>query len=230
MGKSFRVRMDNAQKNAAPAPAPEADVTALLANDFPELAGVSAAPGEPPASPVAQEEERSEAGDSAPSEEPPAPDSEPQDQDAPSEPPPEAPRTPQELFGDVAVCQALRIRRRVLAAARRADGARGRDWDIIGQHAGMTRSWVTEKALELHVVPNFDLLTPIAEGDNVVSCMYVTPIADNFQRVIAEVVATGERKLAFVRDWRTMQPREIFDCRNDHGRLNGCWELNKVAY
>ena len=193
---------------------------------FPELAGVSASPGEPPASPVAQEEERSEAGDSAPSGEPPAPDPEPQDQEAP----PETPRKPQELFGDVAVCLTLRIRRRVLAAARRADGARGRDWDMIGLHAGMTRSWVTAKALELHVVPNFDLLTPIGEGDNVVSCMYVTPIADNYQRVIAEIVATGERRLAFVRDWRTMQPREIFDCRNDHGRLNACWELNKVAY
>lgn len=228
MGKSFRVRMDNAKKSppAADLQQVASDVTADVASsdgnerDFENAISENSAVSETPqGAPVPQEDVRSEAGDSAPS-------GDSQERESP----PETPRKPQELFGDVEVCLALRIRRRVLAAARRAEGSRGRDWDMIGLHAGMTRSWVTAKALELHVVPNFDLLTPIGEGDNVVSCMYVTPIADNYQRVIAEIVATGERRLAFVRDWRTMQPREIFDCRNDHGRLNACWELNKVAY
>lgn len=132
------------------------------------------------------------------------------------------------LYGDVAVCKALRIRRRVIAEARTKE-SRGRDWDCIGLHAGMTKDWVYRKALELHVVPDFSKMQPIADGDNVVSCTLACVVPDN-KKVIAEFVATGERRTVWVSDSSMMRLREIFDCYDDHGTLSANRDLNGLAY
>ena len=134
----------------------------------------------------------------------------------------------QPIYGDVAVCQALRIRRRVIADARTKE-SRGRDWDCIGLHAGMTKDWVYRKALELHVVPDFSKMQPIAAGDNVVSCTLACVVPDN-KKVIAEFVATGERRTVWVADSSMMRLREIFDCYDDHGTLSANMDLNGLAY
>lgn len=135
---------------------------------------------------------------------------------------------PPEVFGDVSVCRALRIRRRVLAAARTKE-SRGRDWDCVGLHAGMTWDWIARKAVELHVTPDLGRLVPIAEGDGVVSCTLAAVVL-NPQRVVADVVATGERRVAWVRDSSLMRLREAFDCIDDHGVLSARADLNDCVY
>lgn len=142
----------------------------------------------------------------------------------------EPPRQPERepLYGDVAVCRALRIRRRVLAAARTAEG-RGRDWDCVGEHAGMTKSWVTKKALELHVVPDFAALKPIEAGDGVVSCV-LSAVVPNIHRAIVDVLADGRRAIVWVPDSTQMLMREAFDCFDDHGTVSWRKDLNDVAY
>lgn len=137
-------------------------------------------------------------------------------------------KKPPVVYGDVAVCQALRIRRRLIAAAR-TKNARGRDWDCVGLHAGMTKDWVYRKAAELHVTPNFDLLKPIEENDGVISCV-LAAVVPNPQRVVAEIVATGERKPVWVKDSTEMRLREIFDCFDDHGTVSMRLDLNEVQY
>ena len=132
------------------------------------------------------------------------------------------------LYGDVAVCQALRIRRRVIADARTKE-SRGRDWDCIGLHAGMTKDWVYRKALELHVVPDFSKMQPIVADDHIVSCTLACVVPDN-KKVIAEFVATGERRTVWVADSSMMRLREIFDCYDDHGTLSANRDLNGLAY
>lgn len=132
------------------------------------------------------------------------------------------------LYGDVSVCQALGIRRRVIAAAR-TKNARGRDWDCLGLHAGMTKEWVDAKALEIHVVPKFDLLKPIQPDDGVVSCV-LSGVVPNNRRAIAEIVATGERIVVWVSDSSMMKFREIFDCYDDNGTISMRRDLNEVSY
>lgn len=133
-----------------------------------------------------------------------------------------------EVYGDVCVCQALGIRRRHIASAR-TKASRGTDWDVVGLHAGMTMAWIQRTALELHVVPNFKLLKPIQEGDHVVSCSLAAVVPNN-RRAIVDVVATGERKIVWVKDSSMMRLREIFDCYDDHGTLSADRELNEVSY
>ena len=132
------------------------------------------------------------------------------------------------VYGDLSVCRALRIRRRVIAAARTKE-SRGRDWDCVGLHAGMTKDWIDRKALELHVVPDFKFLQPISEGDHVVSCM-LSACVPNPQRAVVEYVATGERKVVWVADTRYMRMREIFDCYDNNGTVSELRELNDVQY
>lgn len=132
------------------------------------------------------------------------------------------------VYGDLAVCRALRIRRRVIAAARTKE-SRGRDWDCVGLHAGMTKDWVDRKALELHVVPDFKHLQPIADDDHVVSCM-LSACVPNPQRAVVEYVATGERKIVWVKDTTHMRMREIFDCYDNNGTVSERSDLNEVQY
>lgn len=133
------------------------------------------------------------------------------------------------LYGDKAVCEALRIRRRVIAAAR-TKKSRGVDWDVIDLHAGMTKEWVEKKALELHVVPKFDRLIPIKPGDGVVS-VALSAVVTNIKRAVAEVVATGERIPVWVDDNTLMCRGEIFDClKLGEGNFTQTRELNSIAY
>jgi len=145
-------------------------------------------------------------------------------QDAPTAAPGRVP----EIYGDVCVCQALGLKRRHLAAAR-TKASRGADWDVVGLHAGMTMGWIQRTALEMHVVPNFSLLKRIEDGDHVVSCSLAAVVPNN-RRAIVDVVATGERRIVWVKDSSMMRLREIFDCYDDHGTLSATRELNEVAY
>lgn len=137
-------------------------------------------------------------------------------------------KKPPLVYGDLAVCRALRIRRRVIAAARTKE-SRGRDWDCVGLHAGMTKDWVERKALELHIVPDFNHLLPIEPGDHVVSCM-LSACVPNPQRAVVEYVATGERKVVWVQDTTHMRMREIFDCYDNNGTVSARSDLNEVQY
>lgn len=137
-------------------------------------------------------------------------------------------KKPPLVYGDLAVCRALRIRRRVIAAARTKE-SRGRDWDCVGLHVGMTRDWIDRKALELHVVPDFKFLQPIDPDDHVVSCM-LSACVPNPQRAVVEYVATGERKVVWVADTTHMRLREIFDCYDNNGTVSERRDLNEVQY
>ena len=135
---------------------------------------------------------------------------------------------PVEVYGDVSVCRALRIRRRVIAAARTKE-SRGVDWDCVGLHAGMTWEWIARKAVELNVVPDFGKLDPIVAGDGVASCILMA-VVPNPQRAIVDLAATGERRIVWVKDSTTMHLREIFDCFDDHGVLSARADLNACVY
>lgn len=137
-------------------------------------------------------------------------------------------KKPPLVYGDLAVCRALRIRRRLIAAARTKE-SRGRDWDCVGLHAGMTKEWIDRKALELHVVPDFRHLQPIEPNDHVVSCM-LSACVPNPQRAVVEYVATGERKVVWVADTTQMRMREIFDCYDNNGTVSERRDLNEVQY
>ena len=134
------------------------------------------------------------------------------------------------VYGDVEVCRLLRIRRRKIAEAR-TKSTRGVDWDCVGLHAGMTKKWIQETAIKQGVVPDFFgvPLTPIKEGDGVVSCKLVGTWP-NRSKVTVEVVATGQVRISTVRDACDFHLGEIFDCR-DYGReIAWAAELNNAAY
>lgn len=135
-----------------------------------------------------------------------------------------------EVYGDVAVCRLLRIHRKVLADAR-TKKTHGVDWDCVGLHAGMTLAWIHAEALRRGIVPDFvnNPLVPIDEGDGVASCRLLATWP-NRTRVTVEVVATGEPKVATVRDADEMHLNEIFDCRVHGEEL--IWEagLNEARY
>ena len=132
------------------------------------------------------------------------------------------------IYGDLAVCQALRIRRRVIAAAR-TNAARGSDWDCIDLQAGMTKAWVEKKALELHVVPDFVKLVPIVHPTGIVSAKLIG-VWPNTQRVTAEIVATGERKIVWVKDSTLMHLNEIFDCVESGNEFYWRADINGMTY
>lgn len=135
-----------------------------------------------------------------------------------------------EVYGDVEVCRLLKIRRRKIAEAR-TKATRGVDWDCVGLHAGMTKKWIQETAIKQGIVPDFFNvpLTPIKEGDGIVSCKLLGTWP-NRTKVTVEVVATGEAKVATVRDANEFHLYDIFDAK-DYGReIQWTAELNDVIY
>lgn len=135
-----------------------------------------------------------------------------------------------EIYGDVEVCRLLKIRRRKIAEARTKQ-TRGIDWDCVGLHAGMTKKWIEETAIKQGIVPDFFNvpLTPIKEGDGIVSCKLLGTWP-NRTKVTVEVVATGEAKVATVRDANEFHLYDIFDAK-DYGReIQWTAELNNATY
>ena len=138
---------------------------------------------------------------------------------------------PREVFDDVTVCNYLRIRRRVLDAARKAS-ARGRDWDCVGDHAGMTKAWIDAYALNHHIVPNFSVeLRPIMPGDGVSSVRLVAT-HPNLEMCGVEKLSDGKRSFAHVRNLIKfpIHFREGFDCITVGTRLEWVHHLNSVEY
>jgi hypothetical protein len=124
----------------------------------------------------------------------------------------------------------LKIRRRKIAEAR-TKATRGIDWDCVGLHAGMTKKWIEETAIKQGIVPDFFNvpLTPIKENDGIVSCKLLGTWP-NQTKVTVEVVATGEAKVATVRDANEFHLYDIFDAK-DYGReIQWTAELNNVTY
>lgn len=135
-----------------------------------------------------------------------------------------------EVYGDVEVCRLLKIRRRKIAEAR-TKATRGVDWDCVGLHAGMTKKWIEETAIKQGIVPDFFNvpLTPIKENDGIVSCKLLGTWP-NRTKVTVEIVATGEAKVATVRDANEFHLYDIFDAR-DYGReIQWTAELNNATY
>ena len=135
-----------------------------------------------------------------------------------------------EVYGDVEVCRLLKIRRRKIAEAR-TKATRGIDWDCVGLHAGMTKKWIEETAIKQGIVPDFFNvpLTPIKENDGIVSCKLLGTWP-NRTKVTVEIVATGEAKVATVRDANEFHLYDIFDAK-DYGReIQWTAELNNATY
>ena len=135
-----------------------------------------------------------------------------------------------EVYGDVEVCRLLKIRRRKIAEAR-TKATRGVDWDCVGLHAGMTKKWIEETAIKQGIVPDFFNvpLAPIKENDGIVSCKLLGTWP-NRTKVTVEIVATGEAKVATVRDANEFHLYDIFDAR-DYGReIQWTAELNNATY
>lgn len=137
-------------------------------------------------------------------------------------------KKPAPLYSDVTICQALRIRRRELVKARTKNN-RGVDWDFIGKQVGMTREWIEKKALEIHQVPKFELLIPIPENTQAVSVSFKAAVP-NINRAVVEVLKTGERQVAWVKDNREIYLNEVFDCTNSGSGLSWDRELNNAVY
>lgn len=141
-----------------------------------------------------------------------------------------APHQAVEIYGDVEVCRLLKIRRRKIAEAR-TKATRGIDWDCVGLHAGMTKKWIEETAIKQGIVPDFFNvpLTPIKENDGIVSCKLLGTWP-NRTKVTVEIVATGEAKVATVRDANEFHLYDIFDAK-DYGReIQWTAELNNATY
>ena len=135
-----------------------------------------------------------------------------------------------EVYGDVDVCRLLKIRRRKIAEAR-TKATRGIDWDCVGLHAGMTKKWIEETAIKQGIVPDFFNvpLTPIKENDGIVSCKLLGTWP-NRTKVTVEIVATGEAKVATVRDANEFHLYDIFDARDYGSEIQWTAELNNVIY
>ena len=124
----------------------------------------------------------------------------------------------------------MKIRRRKIAEARTKQ-TRGVDWDCVGLHAGMTKKWIEETAIKQGIVPDFFNvpLTPIKENDGIVSCKLLGTWP-NRTKVTVEIVATGEAKVATVRDANEFHLYDIFDAK-DYGReIQWTAELNNATY
>lgn len=134
------------------------------------------------------------------------------------------------VYDDVSVCRLLRIHRRVIAAARTRQ-SRGKDWACVDMHAGMTLAWIEREALKRGIVPDFtnNPLKPIEPGDRVVSCILVGTWA-NKTRVTVKLVATGDIKIATVRDADEFCLYEIFDAQDYGSELTWTAKLNDVRY
>jgi len=134
------------------------------------------------------------------------------------------------VYDDVSVCRALRIHRRVIASAR-TKYSRGKDWDCVGRHAGMTKDWIEREALKRGIVPDFtnNPLKPIEPDDNVVSCKLIGTWP-NRTRVTVEIVANGEVRIATVPNADEFRLYEIFDAQDYGSELTWTTKLNDVRY
>lgn len=138
---------------------------------------------------------------------------------------------PREVFDDVTVCNYLRIRRRVLDAARTAS-ARGKGWDCVDDQAGMTKAWIDAYALEHHIVPNFAVqLKSIMPGNKVASVRLIAT-HQNLEMCGVEKLSDGSRAYAHVRNLMQypIHFREGFDCLIVGSRLEWTQHLNQVKY
>lgn len=198
MGRSFfknnlsssAQRHSSGKKNAAPVP-PDGTVRA-------EEAGTSPVPPETPCrEPSADGTVRKD-----------------EEQTVPASPPEPPPKPPPEIYDDDTVCRLLRIRRSVVAGARTSK-TRGRDWDAVGLHVGMTRDWIDRYALAHGTVPQYLTVgaKPVQPNDGCVSCVLVQTFP-NPSKVTVEIVATGRREIATVRNMyqHPMRLRQAFDC------------------
>lgn len=136
------------------------------------------------------------------------------------------------IYDDVSVCRVLRLHRRVLAAAR-TKAARGKVWDAVGLHVGMTKGWVLDYAAEHGIVPNFaeGALKQILPGDGVVSVRLVGT-HPNPCRCTVEIVATGEREFCTVRNLYQFPIHylEAFDAKRVEMNLEWMACLNACRY
>lgn len=140
-------------------------------------------------------------------------------------------KTP-EIYDDNDVARLLGIKRRVIVAARKKTN-RGEDWDCVDMHAGMTRRWIDAYALEHGIVPRYAemCIKPIEKNDGVVTVVLIGT-HPNPTKCTVELVATGEREFANVRDLyrHPIHLRECFQCRRIEMTLNWVAQLNEVAY
>ena len=122
------------------------------------------------------------------------------------------PKKQPEIYTDASVCKMLRIRRRVLAEARK-EATRGVDWDAIGEEVGMTRAWIYDYALEHGIVPDFfgDQLKPCTGRYVSVRLIGTTP---NKCLVQVEIEATKKREFARTRNIMEypIHYKEVFTC------------------
>ncbi len=128
-----------------------------------------------------------------------------------------------EIYDDTDTCKALGLRRRALVRARK-EKSRGRDWDAIGCHAGMTKSWIEGQRKGAS-----EGLKPIAKGDGIVTVKFVRRFA-NAKIAGVRQLANGIERTAWVHDATRMNIGEEFDCRCIGKNLHYIDSLNTEAY
>ncbi len=128
-----------------------------------------------------------------------------------------------EIYDDTDTCKALGLRRRALVRARK-EKSRGRDWDAIGCHAGMTKNWIERQRKGAS-----EGLKPIANGDGIVTVKFVRRFA-NAKIAGVRQLANGIERTAWVHDATRMNIGEEFDCRCIGKNLHYIDSLNTEAY
>ena len=127
------------------------------------------------------------------------------------------------IYDDTDTCKVLGLRRRALVRARK-EKSRGRDWDAIGCHAGMTKSWIERQRKGAS-----DVLKPIAKGDGIVTVKFVRRFA-NAKIAGVRLLANGNERTAWVHDATRMNIGEEFDCKWIGRNLHYIDSLNTEAY
>lgn len=145
-----------------------------------------------------------------------------QSERTPSENAKKSPRAAPRVFDDTDVCRLLGVRRRVLARAR-TQSTRGIDWDCVGQHAGMTESWIRARGGD----PSG--LAPIEPGDGIVTVCAWSRVA-NINVIVCIRMSSGDRALVLVHDSRLIHIGDQFDCRNTGTKLYLDNALNPEVY
>ena len=133
----------------------------------------------------------------------------------------ETPSAPQRVYDDTDVCLLLGKRRRVLVAARTA-ASRGRDWDIVAGHAGMTESWIRSQQGD----PSS--LKPIRTV-GVVTVEVVQRVPNLTKLVCSRLDGLGQA-VVDVADSRSFHLGDQFDVVVLGGRMLYSRELNREAY
>lgn len=136
-----------------------------------------------------------------------------------------------DVIDDVSVCNYLGIRRRVLNAAR-TRASQGKDWDVVGEHAGMTRAWVDAFSRHTGLKANASVaLNPIRASDGITSVrMFRT--TNNPCVVIVERMSDGKRIFARVRNLLQfpLLKGDCFDAITNNGNLEWFEKGNSVKY